>query len=105
MAKPTIKAWSGSVGPNEETLRSRMKAEGLTPYAWSNAPNDRYPPHVHGYHKVIYVVQGSITFILPSTGEEITLHAGDRLELPAEVEHAALVGAEGVACLEGHKPG
>jgi mannose-6-phosphate isomerase-like protein (cupin superfamily) len=105
MAGPTITAWSGSVSPDEGALRARMKAEGLSPYAWGNIPKDRYSPHVHAYDKVIYVVEGSITFILPGTGEELRLYAGDRLDLPAGVEHAAIVGAEGVSCLEAHNAG
>ena len=39
-----------------------MTEEGLSPYSWSNGPHDRYAAHSHSYNKVIYVVQGSITF-------------------------------------------
>ncbi len=102
MTEPSITVWEGGGEPDEKVLRARMKAEGLSPYAWGNAPHDRYLPHHHTYDKVIYVVAGSITFILPGTGEELVLRAGDRLDLPSGVEHAALVGAEGVACLEAH---
>jgi hypothetical protein len=81
MAEATITAWSGSGRPDEGALRSRMKAEGPFPYAWGNIPKDCYSPHVHAYDKFIYVVAGSIAFILPGTGEELQLHAGDRLDL------------------------
>jgi quercetin dioxygenase-like cupin family protein len=80
-----------------------MDAEGLKPYAWSNAPGDVYAAHTHAYHKVIYVVQGSITFGLPRRGEQVTLRTGDRLDLPAGVAHDAVVGPQGVACLEAHR--
>ena len=80
-----------------------MVVEGLEPYAWSNSPFDIYSAHTHSYDKVIYVVQGSITFGLPEFGKQITLKAGDRLDLPANTVHDAHVGAEGVVCLEGHK--
>jgi quercetin dioxygenase-like cupin family protein len=53
----------------------------------------------------VYVVRGSITFGLPARGEALELHAGDRLDLPAGVIHDALVGPEGVVCLEGHLAG
>ena len=79
-----------------------MAEEGLSPYVWSNGPFDTYSAHSHGYDKVIYVVRGSITFGLPELGQAVTLNAGDRLDLPAGVVHNASVGAEGVACLEGH---
>ena len=80
-----------------------MENEGLDPYTWSNGPFDVYSAHSHGFDKVIYVVQGSITFGLPELGQSLTLNAGDRLDLPAGVVHNAKVGAEGVVCLEGHK--
>ena len=80
-----------------------MADEGLDPYAWSNGPHDVYPPHSHGYDKVIFVVRGSITLGLPELGEQIPLKAGDRLDLPAGIVHDAHVGAQGVTCLEAHK--
>ena len=80
-----------------------MVDEGLSPYSWANAPHDLYAAHSHSYGKVIYVVQGSITFGLPDLGQQITMKPGDRLDLPAGIVHDAHVGAEGVVCLEGHR--
>lgn len=80
-----------------------MADEGLSPYAWSNGPRDAYAAHTHPYNKVIYVARGSITFGLPELGQKLVLKAGDRLDLPAGVVHDAVVGAEGVLCLEAHK--
>ena len=80
-----------------------MADEGLRPYAWSNGPHDMYSAHTHSYNKVIYVVQGSITFGLPELAQQLTLNAGDRLDLPAGTVHDAMVGAQGVVCLEAHK--
>ena len=80
-----------------------MADEGLNPYSWSNSPFDVYSAHSHSYNKVIYVVQGSITFGLPELGKQLTLKTGDRLDLPAGVVHDAHVGAQGVVCLEAHK--
>jgi hypothetical protein len=37
-------------------------------------------------------------------GDSVNLEAGDRLELPARTDHDALVGPEGVTCLEAHLP-
>lgn len=80
-----------------------MADEGLSPYAWSNGPHDVYAAHTHSYDKVIYVVRGSITFGLPELSQQLTLKAGDRLDLPAGTVHDAEVGERGVVCLEGHK--
>lgn len=98
-----VTPWPHGRAPSEAELRQRYAAEGLAPYRWSNGPHDRYQAHTHGYHKVIYVVSGSITFGLPHRGESVTLAAGDRFDLPAGVVHDAVVGPKGVVCLEGHK--
>ncbi|MBI4760919.1 MAG: cupin domain-containing protein [Chloroflexota bacterium] len=100
---PHVTPWAGSTPPTESTLRQLMANEGLSPYVWSNGPHDVYAAHTHSYDKVIYVVRGSITFGLPELGQRLTLRAGDRLDLPAGTVHDAVVGADGVICLEGHK--
>jgi quercetin dioxygenase-like cupin family protein len=89
---------------SDHQLLDRLQAEGLDPGAWSNGPGERYAPHAHAYDKVIVVASGSIDFDLPARGERIGLATGDRLELPAGVEHDATVGPEGVACFEAHLP-
>lgn len=85
-------------------VAGRLRAEGLEPSSWSNAPGDRYGAHEHGYDKVIAVESGSIDFELRSTGAVVHLATGDRLELPAGIPHAALVGSDGVTCWEAHVP-
>lgn len=102
-AKVRIRVWEGPNPPSESELRQRFAEEGLQPYPWSNAPGDVYPAHSHSYYKVIYVVEGSITFGLPEKMKKATLHPGDRLDLPAGVVHNAVVGPKGVCCLEAHK--
>ena len=95
--------WTEKAAPNEAMLRNLLADEGLHPYVWSNGPGDVYGAHDHSYHKVIYVVRGSITFGLPDAGDKVTLKSGDRLNLPAGVRHNAVVGPEGVVCLEAHR--
>ena len=103
MDKVTITSWPHGHPPTESELRQLYAAEGLAPYRWSNGPYDRYQAHAHSFHKVIYVVSGSITFGLPGLGESVVLAAGDRLDLPAGTLHDAAVGPDGVICLEGHR--
>lgn len=95
--------WSDENSPDEALLRSILADEDLHPYVWSNGPGDVYGAHSHSYHKVIYVVRGTITFGLPDRGDKVTLTSGDRLELPPGVRHDAVVGPQGVACLEAHR--
>jgi uncharacterized protein YjlB len=103
MNTPHVTPWAGSTPPTESTLRQLYADEGMSPYQWSNGPYDVYSAHTHSYDKVIYILRGSITFGLPELGQKLTLNAGDRLNLPAGTVHDAVVGAQGVACLEGHK--
>lgn len=101
--KVEVIRWSDETEPDEPLLRSMLADEDLHPYVWTNGPGDVYGAHSHSYHKVIYVVHGSITFGLPDSGDKVTLNSGDRLELPAGVTHNAVVGQQGVACLEAHR--
>lgn len=103
MTTPQVTPWSDPTPPTESTLRQLCKDESLSPYPWSNGPHDVYSAHAHSYDKVIYVVRGSITFGLPELDKKLTLNAGDRLDLPAGTVHNAVVGSEGVMCLEAHK--
>jgi quercetin dioxygenase-like cupin family protein len=96
-----VRRWAADAPPDESLLRALLAEEGLEAYSWSNAAGEIYAPHVHGYDKVVYVVRGSIEFGL--TDGRVLMQAGDRLELPAGIEHAAVVGPEGVDCLEGHR--
>lgn len=72
--------------------------EGLSPTTWSNGPDYRYGEHEHPYHKVLFCIDGSITFHTHD-GDRL-LQEGDRLDLPAGTRHRATVGPSGVTCME-----
>jgi quercetin dioxygenase-like cupin family protein len=99
----SVERWGENAPPTPEELRQRYQREGLQPYTWSNGPGYRYVAHSHDYDKVLYVVRGSITWILPDLGEEIETRPGDRINLPRGVRHAAQVGSQGVTCMEAHR--
>lgn len=103
MSEISIRPWAEIETPTEGKIRDILDEEELQAYRWSNAPGDVYAAHTHAYHKVVYVAQGSITFGFPGDGGQAMLQAGDRLELPAGVAHDAVVGPEGVVCLEAHR--
>lgn len=86
-----------------EHLMARLREETDGGYSWSNGPHDRYAAHSHGYDKVLYCVEGSITFVLEEEGRSVELEAGQRLELPAGTVHSAVVGQQGCTCIEGHR--
>jgi len=74
--------------------------ESLSPHPWSNGPGDVYAPHTHGYHKVLFCLRGSIVFTLTETSERYELRPGDRLDIDPRTAHSAVVGADGVTCIE-----
>lgn len=100
---PILTHWKNDLPPTRPAIWQLMVEEGLNPYSWSNSAFDLYAAHTHARHKVLYVVQGSITFGLPEEGKFFTLQAGDRLDLPAGTLHNAQVGANGVTCLESYR--
>ena len=81
----------------------KLEREATGCYSWSNGPGDRYAPHSHGYEKVLYCVEGSITFHLEEEGRDLPLRPGDRMVLPAGTVHSATVGARGCVCVEGRR--
>jgi len=85
-------------------MLERLAKDGWQASPWSNGPGDRYGAHEHDYDKVLVVSRGSIRFGLPDTGSVVELAVGDRLDLPAGTRHDAVVGPDGVTCLEGHAP-
>lgn len=82
---------------------AKVRAEARDAYAWSNGPGDRYGEHEHGYTKLLYCTEGSIEF-RTGDGKTISLKAGDRMVLPAGTRHSAVVGPNGVTCVEGKLP-
>jgi quercetin dioxygenase-like cupin family protein len=86
-----------------QDLMTKLRSEASGCYSWSNRPGDRYAPHSHNYEKVLYCVDGSITFVLEAEGRKLELKSGDRMVLPAGTIHSAMVGASGCTCIEGKR--
>lgn len=80
-----------------------LRREAASCYSWSNGPHDRYAAHSHPYEKVLYCVDGSITFVLEREGRDLELKPGDRMVLPAGTLHSAIVGPSGCTCIEGQR--
>lgn len=96
-----VEVQRGSAPAHDPTsVEQQLRSEARDVYGWSNGPGDRYEQHSHAYHKLLYCTRGSIDFIL-GDGRTLTLRAGDRVMLPAGTQHAAVVGPEGCACMEG----
>lgn len=89
--------------PGVAGARQALRAAGVEPHAWSNGPGDRYGAHEHATTKLLICAEGSITFLVGPEPTPVTLEAGDGFVLPAGTRHAAVVGAGGCTCLEGHR--
>ncbi len=94
----------GAPSPGHAAGEARLRAQGVTPWSWSNGPGDRYAPHDHATTKLLVCAEGSITFLVGDDGVPVELAAGDGFVLPAGTRHAAIVGPGGCTCLEGHRP-
>jgi quercetin dioxygenase-like cupin family protein len=92
------------VEPGVAAAERLLREAGVEPYAWSNAPGDRYGAHEHGYQKLLVCASGSITFLVGPAEVPVALSAGQGFVLPAGTRHAAVVGPDGCTCLEGHRP-
>lgn len=90
---------------DETCLRLRLEAEARSCYSWSDAPGNVYAAHAHPYRKILYCLRGSIRFELVNEGRVEELGPGDRLDLAPGTRHSAVVGAEGVTCIEGQASG
>ncbi len=84
----------------EEEILGFFNARGLRYTRWSNGPGEIYGVHTHPYRKILFCLEGSITFSLSDLGREVELHLGDRLIIPAGMRHGATVGPKGVTCIE-----
>jgi quercetin dioxygenase-like cupin family protein len=88
---------------DEELMRGLFAAENCPhPRRWKGAPGEEYPVHGHGYHKVLFVLEGSITFE-DEERKTYRLTPGDRLDIEAGTEHSATAGPQGVECMECYK--
>lgn len=83
---------------SRDWLQARFADAGLDARTWSNQPGHRYGLHAHGYHKILYCVDGAITFHLRDG--DVALEAGDRLDIEPDTDHAATVHDRGVTCIE-----
>lgn len=88
---------------DRQALMGRLEQEASGCYSWSNGPGDQYAAHRHPYEKVLYCVEGSITFRLEEEGRDLELKPGDRMVLKPGTVHSAQVGPGGCVCIEGRR--
>jgi quercetin dioxygenase-like cupin family protein len=85
-------------GRDPGDVQAELESRGLDLRSWSNGPGDTYGWHDHSYHKTLVCLAGSIVF--HTDDGDVSLAAGDVLELEPGTRHAATVGPQGVRCAE-----
>lgn len=90
---------AGAVAPADG--EAALRELGLHPQRWSAGPGTWFGTHTHPHHKVLFCVDGEITFFVG--GEQWPMRPGDRLDLPANTPHEAKAGPAGVTCVEAYR--
>lgn len=71
-----------------------LEKEGFTSvYEWTDAPGIVYTEHIHQGPVTIFVTEGDV--VLKIGNETKGLRAGDRLDVPVQTPHSAVVGPHG----------
>ncbi len=96
---PRVTLWDDQGRPDEAALRARLAAENYQVVAWSNLPAEGFPPHVHIYPELLWLLAGSLTVLFPAEDRLLELTPGDRIEVPAGLVHGTMAGAEGATYL------
>lgn len=98
--------WNKETTPSLETLRLALAQQGFQVSEWTDKPGTVYPVHQHATLQVRWIVRGKLRVGLPEQDLEITLGAGDRMELePNELYWADVEDGEPVIYLVGVKNG
>ena len=105
MAAVELTRWPHDKLPTQSQLDAIFRESHLSPNWWSNGPGDVYGVHSHSFHKVLFCADGGITFRIEPGGRDYELRPGDRLDIPRGTSHSAVVGPEGVTCVEAQDGG
>lgn len=78
---------------DQKEIEKEIKKEGFEPFLFSHGPGYRYEPHQHPTEKLLVFLKGSM--MVKAGGETYECRAGDKLIIPGNVEHEAIVGLDG----------
>jgi hypothetical protein len=95
----TVTLWQEPGRPSIEMLRARLASEGYQAVKWTGDPYQMYLPHAHIYSELLWLIDGSLTILLPAESRLLELNPGDRIEVPAGILHASQAGPEGALYL------
>lgn len=87
---------------SEEEYRTQLENEGFSDIrVRTDGPDTIYKLHTHPVTVAHIVLSGHMRLVME--GKVNLLHPGDRLDVPAEVEHEAEIGGEGCTYMIGDR--
>ena len=90
--------WSKDYESAEEELIGMLESKKIVAERWVADEYESFTAHHHPNDKQLWCVEGSILFDI--NGKEISMQAGDALDLPANTVHSAKAGFSGCVCYE-----
>lgn len=78
---------------SQEEIKEKIIAEGFDPIVFSNTPGFVYHKHSHKETKLLAFLSGTMTLTVEN--ETFVCKAGDKVLIPGNLIHAAVVGPEG----------
>ncbi len=85
-----------------ERCIAQLEKEGWhSVYEWQDKPGTVYPSHVHQGNVVLFVTEGSITVTVAGVTTEYL--PGDRIDIPPNTLHEAVVGPCGAQYVVGEE--
>jgi quercetin dioxygenase-like cupin family protein len=74
-------------------IREKVVVEGFDPIRIVDPPGRVYPPHCHAETKLLAFLEGEMDVTVQ--GEQYHCRPGDKLLIPGNIEHAAVVSSAG----------
>ena len=78
---------------NQEQIAEEVRKEGFDPLHIVDPPGHLYPPHRHPETKLLVFLQGDMEVTVAD--QKFICGPGDKLVIPGNLEHSAVVGPEG----------
>lgn len=80
-------------GLDRDEIGEKVREEGFNPIVINDGPGRVYPPHTHPETKLLAILKGEME--VKTGGEGFSLKKGDKLIIPGNQKHEALVGEKG----------
>jgi len=78
---------------DREKIAQAVQNEGFNPLLISDPPGTTYPPHTHPETKLLVFLGGEMEVRV--SDQSFYCYQGDRLMIPGNTEHSAIVGPKG----------